>query len=198
MTVASVMCAMAVVTASNNYPYNPLNDILLDGISNSVLPNDWIDITPGGIGDLIIQQGVNVILTNGQGQQYLNYGATGLTTINGISVKEFNPTYIVDVKDYNRKAIYLICKESGVGQVRQTAGTLLNIHSKIVNLLNAQSKDGIIPSSIVSSLISQIIVTQSKNNPLGLYIYVPLVQNPAFLNAYVEINNLVLIVHFRS
>lgn len=189
MTTEAFLCAAAAIMGSNNYPFNPLNDILFDGVTNSPYPSDWIDNTPGGAGDTIVNLGYNVIFSTNQAQQYLNLGVTGITTVDNLPDNEFYPSYIVDVKDYNRKQVYLICQENGVGQVRQTPTTLVKLHNAIKNLLNQQATDGIIPQNIVQSLISQIIVRRSTQNPLGVYIYYPLVQNPAFLNAYVEIDN---------
>ena len=189
MTTEAFLCAAAAVMAANNYPFNPLNDILFDGVTNSPYPSDWIDNTPDGAGDTIVNLGYNVIFSTNQAQQYLNLGVTGITTVDNLPDNEFYPSYIVDVKDYNRKQVYLICQENGVGQVRQTPTTLVKLHNAIKNLLNQQATDGIIPLNIVQSLISQIIVRRSPQNPLGVYIYYPLVQNPAFLNAYVEIDN---------
>lgn len=189
MTTEAFLCAAAAVMAANNYPFNPLNDILFDGVTNSPYPSDWIDNTPGGAGDTIVNLGYNVIFSTNQAQQYLNIGVTGITTVDNLPDNEFYPSYIVDVKDYNRKQVYLICQQNGVGQVRQTQTTLVKLHNAIKNLLTQQAADGIIPQNIVQSLISQIIVRRSTQNPLGVYIYYPLVQNPAFLNAYVEIDN---------
>ena len=186
-TVAQTMCAMATVLASNIYPFNPLNDIILAGFNNSSFPQDWIDLTAGGVADQVINLGYNLIATNATGQQYLFMGRSGQTTINNVPDNEFYPSYVLDTKDYIRKAEILICRNNGVGQVRQTDETLQGIDLDIVTLMNQMSDDGIL--SNVKTNNNLIRVTRSPNNALGVSLYTPIQQTPGFLYAYGEIVN---------
>ena len=190
-TVAQTMCAMATVMASNIYPFNPLNDIYLDGFVNSPLPQDWIDMSVGGVGDQIINLGWNLISTNTQGQQYLFLGRAGQTTVNNVPDNEFYHSYVLDTKNYITLAMRLIALNNGVGQVRQTDTTLNAINLAIVSLNNQMSDtpqgDGILAN--VATNNNLVKVARSVNNPLGVTMYNPVQQVPGFLFAYGTIIN---------
>lgn len=184
---AQTMCAMAMVMASNIYPFNPFNDIVINGFNNSTFDVDWIDMKVGGVADELINLGWNVISTNTQGQQYLFLGRSGQTTINNAPDNEFYPSYVLDTKDYYTKAVILICRNAGVGQVRQTSTTLNSINLGIVSLNKKMGNDGIL--SNVENNNNLVRVTRSTENPLGVSIYAPIQQTPGLLNVYGEVVN---------
>ncbi len=186
-TTAQTMCAMAMIFASNIYPFNPLNDIVIAGFDNSPYPQDWIDMSAGGVADQIINLGWNVIATDSLAQQYLFLGRTGQTTVNNVPDNEFYPSYVLDTKDYIRKAQILICRNNGVGQVRQTSDVLSAIDLDLVDLNNQMGDDGIL--SNVKTNNNLIRVTRSVNNPLGVSLYTPIQQTPALNAVYGEIVN---------
>ena len=188
-TNAQTMCAMSFLFGANIYNFNPFNDIYISGFDNSPYASDQVDMSVGGVGDLVAQAGWNVVANNAQGQQYLLIGRNGRTTINNITDNEFYPTYVLDTKDYIRRQFYLICKRVGIGQVRITPDTITAIRQLTYNLYNFM---GSIPNPVlanVPALLNKIVIRQSNVDPLGIYAFLPIQQTPAFLRVYTDIIN---------
>lgn len=185
---AQTACALAAVFASNNYPFNPLDLIQLAGLDNSTNESDWIDTSIGGIADQLTQAGLSVVATSDQGQ-YLMLARTTQTTINGVVNNEFYPTYVMDTENYMRLQVYQICKNNGVGQVRQNDITLKNINVALVNLQNQMGENGDKILANVATTRNKITVTNSTQNPLGVNIYFPTQQNPGLNSVYATLVN---------
>ncbi len=187
---AQTINAMATVFASNNYTFNPLNDILLNGFANSTLSQDWINVSPGGAADQLINLGVNVIATNQNAQQYLILGRSTQTNFNNNPDTEFYPTYVLDTKNYIRLQLIAICRSNGVGQVRQTPTVLKRIATDCITLNNQMGDNGGAQILRNTDLTNNLItVTNSPNNTLGVEIFFPIQQNPGLLYVYATVVN---------
>ena len=165
--------AFVAVVGSNVAPLNPQGGVIINGLPTSINSDTYIDVTINGTADQVLQIGWNPIAVNNNNQAYIVNPITGQTTLPNLPTpdREFYPIYFWQTVDYLRRGITQICKNIGIGQVRQNPTILSTLKGNIVIFMNDMEDVGMLKNVLINQAL--IIIVQDPNNPLGIDIKIP-------------------------
>ena len=197
ITSGNIASALAFLEASNNYPFNPVNSIVLGSLDNSSVLSDNIDMQPDGTLDQLLNLGITPLYTNEQGKVEIFKMRNTLTLINGQTNNEFDGSYYRQGKSYVAINIANFCRQLNIGKVKITTNLISDLTVLIKGFIDgASQKNGgfIYDSSYVNSSLSIVIPNGTNNsanivNPKALYISMNLNQTTAWEFCYGEIVN---------
>lgn len=171
-SVAESAAACAAKMAQQGVPFNPLDNVVIEGLEAPEDEGEWITVGPALESESALDQGWTPLRVKSNGDVSFVRTVTARTTVDGT----VEATAYYDVQDfqvlyYFRKTVFSRLNQSDLKQVKASQETAKLIKSEIIRLAQLFEDQGMFQA--VSQLAPQFVVERSSSDRHRFDVAVP-------------------------